>query len=153
MSFWWIFISFYIELSTIYSEKFWIKLRRRVHKYEIQGTRIEISSKPWMQLYTILFYSLYDYKKLRALRNGFARHFLPTLHSRAKLHKQKINSSPVISGDWYLDYYTCFRFGGFGTFLRLKINRKNVILSFKGRHFYNLIHALDRWKYVEKQLI
>ena len=42
-----------------------------------------------MQLYTILFYSLYDYKKLRALRNGFARHFLPTLHSRAKLHKQK----------------------------------------------------------------
>ena len=42
-----------------------------------------------MHLNTILFYSLYDYKKLRALRNGFARHFFPTLHSRAKLHKQK----------------------------------------------------------------
>ena len=96
-----------------------------------------------MHLNTILFYSLYDYKKLRALRNGFARHFLPTLHSRAKLYKQKIDLSPVISGDRFLEYYTCFRFGGFGMFLRLKINRKNVILSFKRRHFYNLIHALD----------
>ena len=106
-----------------------------------------------MHLNTILFYSLYDYKKLRALRNGFARHFLPTLHSRAKLYKQKIDLSPVISGDRFLEYYTCFRFGGFGTFLRLKINRKNVILSFKRRNFYSLIHGLDYSKYVWKQLI
>ena len=106
-----------------------------------------------MHLNVILSYSLYDYKKLRALRNGFARHFLPTLHSRAKLYKQKIDLSPVISGDRFLEYHTCFRFGGFGMFLRLKINRKNVILSFKRRNFYSLIHGLAYLKYVEKQLI
>jgi len=38
-------------------------------------------------------------------------------------------------------------------FLRLKINRKNVILSFKRRNFYSLIHGLDYLEYVEKQLI
>ena len=82
-----------------------------------------------MQLYTILFYSLYDYKKLRALRNGFARHFLPTLHSRAKLYKQKIDLSPVISGDRFLEYYTCFRFGEFGMFFASK-NKSQKCYSF-----------------------
>ena len=66
---------------------------------------------------------------------------------------KKIYLSPGLSRDRFLENYTCFRFGGICMFLRLKINRKNVILSFKRRNFYSLIHGLDYLKYVEKQLI